>query len=75
MTCKPIIGINTDYRQADRNKPAFSYLAAGYFQSIAAAGGIPVIIPPMDDPESISTGSRPSARIHDDRWRGLGSQK
>ena len=55
MTCKPIIGINTDYRQAERNKPAFSYLAAGYFQSISAAGGIPVIVPPMEDPESIQT--------------------
>lgn len=55
MTCKPIIGINTDFRQAERNKPAFSYLAAGYFRSITAAGGIPVIIPPIDDRDSICT--------------------
>ena len=54
MSRKPIIGLNTDYRPADRNKPAFSYLAAGYFQSIYAAGGIPIILPPMDDAESIS---------------------
>ena len=55
MTCKPLIGINTDYRAAVRSTPAFSYIAAGYFQSIFAAGGIPVIVPPMDDADSIHT--------------------
>ena len=52
---KPLIGLNADFRAAARSTPAYSYIAAGYFQSIAAAGGIPVIVPPMDDPQSIST--------------------
>lgn len=55
MTCKPLIGINADYRSAARNMPAYSYLAAGYFQSVSAAGAIPVVVPPLDDPESIRT--------------------
>ncbi|TWU06026.1 gamma-glutamyl-gamma-aminobutyrate hydrolase family protein [Stieleria varia] len=50
---KPIIGINCDYKPVARNTPAFAYLAAGYFQSIYNAGGIPLVVPPMDDPESI----------------------
>ena len=53
MTCKPIIGLNADYRAAARSTPAFGYIAAGYFDSIISAGGIPVIVPPMDDAESI----------------------
>lgn len=54
MSNKPLIGINADYRSAVRNMPAYSYLAAGYFQSVFAAGGIPLVIPPMDDPDAIS---------------------
>ncbi|MFK7738401.1 MAG: gamma-glutamyl-gamma-aminobutyrate hydrolase family protein [Pirellulaceae bacterium] len=50
---KPIIGINTDYRPAAHNQPAFTYAAAGYFDSIANAGGIPVLLPPMADDESL----------------------
>ncbi|KAA5547096.1 gamma-glutamyl-gamma-aminobutyrate hydrolase family protein [Roseiconus nitratireducens] len=50
---KPVIGINCDFKAADRNKPGFAYLAAGYFQSIHAAGGIPIVIPPMDDADSL----------------------
>ncbi|MCD0463403.1 gamma-glutamyl-gamma-aminobutyrate hydrolase family protein [Roseiconus lacunae] len=54
MTRKPVIGINCDFKAADRNKPGFAYLAAGYFQSIDSAGGIPVVLPPMDDSQSIA---------------------
>ncbi len=55
MSNKPLIGMNADFRSAARNMPAYSYIAAGYFQSIIAADGIPVVIPPMDDPASIAT--------------------
>ena len=54
MSNKPLIGMNADYRAAARSMPAYSYIAAGYFQSIIAAGGIPVVLPPMDDPDAIS---------------------
>jgi putative glutamine amidotransferase len=54
MSNKPLIGMNADYRAAARSMPAYSYVAAGYFQSIISAGGIPVVLPPMDDPAAIS---------------------
>lgn len=53
MTCKPLIGLNADYRSAARSMPAYSYIAAGYFQSVIAAGGIPVVVPPLEDLESV----------------------
>jgi putative glutamine amidotransferase len=53
MSNKPLIGMNADFRAANRNMPAYGYIAAGYFQSIIAAGGVPVIVPPLADAESI----------------------
>jgi putative glutamine amidotransferase len=48
MLSKPLIGINADFRNAKKDSPAFSYLAAGYYDSIITAGGIPVIVPPLE---------------------------
>jgi putative glutamine amidotransferase len=53
MTSKPLIGINADFRSANRSTPAYAYLAAGYFDSIQAAGGIPVVVPPLTEIESV----------------------
>ena len=50
---KPVIGINGDYRRAQGNQPAFSYVSAGYSDSITQAGGIPVVLPPTEDEENI----------------------
>jgi putative glutamine amidotransferase len=49
MHCKPLIGLNTDYRPARKDSAAFSYLTAGYFDCILAAGGIPVVVPPLEN--------------------------
>ena len=49
MPRKPLIGLNADYRPSRKEGPALSYLPAGYFNAIEAAGGIPIILPPMDD--------------------------
>ena len=46
---KPLIGINADYRAATQASPAFSFLAAGYYDAVARAGGVPVIIPPIEE--------------------------
>ncbi len=54
MQSKPLIGLNADFRDASSGKPAFSFLAAGYYDAIMAVGGIPVIVPPMADEEMIS---------------------
>jgi putative glutamine amidotransferase len=45
---KPIIGLNADYASATRDKPSFTYVAAGYYDAISKVGGVPVIIPPLD---------------------------
>jgi len=44
---KPVIGVNTDYRSAKRDSPAFAFLAAGYFDSLSKSGAIPIVIPPL----------------------------
>ena len=49
MSAKPIIGMNADYRSARKDAPAFSYLCAGYLDSVVQAGGIPIVIPPVLD--------------------------
>ena len=46
---KSLIGVNTDFRSAKNDQPGFSYVAAGYFDAIFQAGGLPVLIPPYDD--------------------------
>lgn len=51
---KPIIAINADYRGVTNNQAAFSFLAAGYYDAISAAGGIPVVLPPSLDEEALS---------------------
>ncbi|MEM7783272.1 MAG: gamma-glutamyl-gamma-aminobutyrate hydrolase family protein [Planctomycetota bacterium] len=54
MQAKPLIGINADYRSAHRNQPSFSVVTAGYYDSIIRAGGIPIIVPPMDNEDDIN---------------------
>jgi putative glutamine amidotransferase len=49
MQTKPLIGLNMDYRAAKKDAPAFSYLSAGYYDSIVKAGGLPVIVSPLEN--------------------------
>lgn len=49
MSRKPLIGLNADYRPSRKEGPALSYVPAGYYNGIQAAGGIPVILPPTED--------------------------
>lgn len=54
MSRKPVIGLNGDYRALQNNTPAYSFIAAGYYDRIIAAGGIPVIIPPLASEDDLS---------------------
>jgi putative glutamine amidotransferase len=54
MERKPLIGLNADYRSAKGDSPAFSYLAAGYFDAVTASGGVPVVIPPLADRDDLA---------------------
>ena len=53
MAAKPLIGINTDFRGSRKEHAALSFVAAGYFDGIATAGGIPVILPPLAAEEDV----------------------
>jgi len=53
MQRKPLIGLNADYRNAQGNSPAFSFLPAGYAQAITRAGGLPVILPPVEEEDDL----------------------
>jgi putative glutamine amidotransferase len=50
---KPIIAVNTDYRSAKHDTPAFAYAAAGYFDALLQAGGLPVLVPPYECEEDV----------------------
>ena len=54
MSAKPLIGVNADYRPARKDAPAFSYLCAGYYESLAQVGAVPVIIPPLEDQADVN---------------------
>jgi len=49
MHAKPLIGINADFKSAKGNQPSFSVVTAGYYDSVLHAGGIPVVVPPMQE--------------------------
>jgi len=51
---KPLIGLNADYRDGSGETPAFTYIAAGYYEAITRAGGIPVILPPQANEADIN---------------------
>jgi len=50
---KPMIGINADFRAAVDEKPGFTFVAAGYFDAVSKAGGIPVVLPPLEEQEDL----------------------
>ena len=54
MTRKPLVGVNADYRAATKDAPAFSYLCAGYYESLIQVGAIPLIIPPLEDEADVN---------------------
>ncbi len=54
MHRKPVVGLNADYRSAKKDSPAYSFLATGYYDRILAAGGIPVIVPPLESEDDLS---------------------
>ena len=58
MNRKPLIGINMDYRAARKDGPAMSYLCAGYHDAIVKAGGVPVIIPILENDEDMARTNR-----------------
>lgn len=54
MSRKPIIGINGDYRAERKDAVALSWFNSGYYDCVTAAGGIPVLIPPLAEDDDLS---------------------
>lgn len=46
---KPLIAINGDFRPKKKDGCALSWFNTGYYESITAAGGLPVLMPPFAD--------------------------
>ena len=44
---RPLIGINTDFFAATKTYSAHARVNAGYFDAVLAAGGLPVLLPPL----------------------------
>jgi putative glutamine amidotransferase len=53
MAAKPQIILNSEYRPPKKDTPAFSYLAAGYYNALIKVGAIPLILPPLIDDDDI----------------------
>lgn len=46
---KPLIGINGDYRPARKDAIPLSWFNTGYYDSVTAAKGLPMLLPPVAD--------------------------
>lgn len=44
---RPLIGINADFSAGSKTTPAHMRLQAGYVDTVVAAGGLPVVLPPL----------------------------
>ncbi|MEQ8846387.1 gamma-glutamyl-gamma-aminobutyrate hydrolase family protein [Botrimarina sp.] len=50
---KPVIALNADFRAAEGDKPAVSYVPGGYYDALLEAGALPVILPPYEEQEDL----------------------
>ncbi|MCA9057176.1 MAG: gamma-glutamyl-gamma-aminobutyrate hydrolase family protein [Planctomycetaceae bacterium] len=51
---KPVVGITGDFRPERYNAQALSWFNTGYYDSVTAAGGLPLLIPPFVNDSDIS---------------------
>ncbi|MDA1016575.1 MAG: gamma-glutamyl-gamma-aminobutyrate hydrolase family protein [Planctomycetota bacterium] len=53
-TKKPVIAINGEYRAEKGDAHALTWVNTGYYDSVSAAGGLPVLVPPVSDDADLS---------------------
>ncbi len=53
MSKRPLIGINMEYRAARKEAVALSWLNTGYYESVSAAGGLPMLCPPYAEDDEL----------------------
>ena len=54
MRTRPLIGMNADYHPPRKHEDPRSSIHSGYYDSVVAAGGIPVVIPPLTDADHLA---------------------
>jgi putative glutamine amidotransferase len=52
---RPVIGINVDLVAASKTAGSYIRLASGYFDKIYEAGGLPILLPPLNKDEALET--------------------
>jgi putative glutamine amidotransferase len=50
---KPIIGMNADFKAGRKGQSSFAYVDTCYFDAVSQMGGIPVIVPPLENDSDI----------------------
>ena len=50
---KPIVAVTGDFRPERYNGAALSWFNTGYYDSISAAGGLPLLLPPLESDEDL----------------------
>lgn len=53
VATKPVIGINGDFRPARKDAAPLSWFNTGYYDSISAVGGMPLLVPPFAEDADI----------------------
>jgi putative glutamine amidotransferase len=53
-TQKPMVGITGDFRPERYNGAALSWFNTGYYDSITAAGGLPMLLPPLENDDDLN---------------------
>lgn len=51
---KPIIALNADFRAAAAGRSSFTFVDACYYDAITQAGGIPVVLPPLENDDDLA---------------------
>lgn len=50
---KPVVGITGDFRPERYNGAALTWFNTGYYDSVTAAGGLPVLLPPLESDDDL----------------------
>jgi len=53
MSRKPLIGINGEFRAARKETVPLSWFNTGYYDSVSASGGLPMLIPPLAEDDDL----------------------
>jgi putative glutamine amidotransferase len=54
MSRKPLIGMNGEFRAARKDVYPLSWFNTGYYDSVTAAGGLPMMIPPLAEDDDLN---------------------